>query len=272
MPDPTPDTTRPLRLAFTAAAVLASLISVGITASGTTTVRVGVSQPFAPVVDMVVGAAASAADAAAAASAVAGPDLTRNAEPAVSRAEPPAADFTPQIMATAAGVEIVTPSPEVRLIGFHQSGVRSALAWEPRGTPFHNGNAGRYRAPPATEGPRYAIMANRRRPTHPTTAVDVAVPHNTTLTSPVTGTVAEVKPYLLYGRYPDMLVTVVPDGRPDLRVVMMHLNAVRVAPGQRVEAGKTVLAPTAMPFPFQAQIEHFSGRMPHLHIELRRVG
>lgn len=273
MPHSAPDSTGLLRLACMAAGVLSCLVIVGLTASGPTTLRIGVSQPFSPVADIMVGIAAGAADAAAASAAVAGPDLSRRIESVVNRSDDapePAGAAKPPVFATAAGIPIVLPSPDVHAIGFHEATGRNALSWEPRGAPFTNRNAPRYAAPPATDGPDYAVLSTRRRGTAATSAIDLAVPHNSSLVSPVTGTVAYVNPYLLYGRYPDMLVTIIPEGRPDLRLVLVHMNGVRVSPGQRVVAGETPLAATAMQFPFRSQIDEFAGRHPHLHIEMRR--
>lgn len=266
-----PDNAGLLRLACVAAGVLSCLVAAGLTASGPTTLRIGMSQPFSPVADVVVGIAAGAADAAAASAAVAGPDLTRRVEATANRSEDtPSGSTNPQVFAVAAGIPIVVPSPDVRAIGFHEASGRNSVAWEPRGAPFTNRNAPRYAAPPPTAGPNYAVLSTRRRGTPATSAIDLAVPHNSALVSPVTGTVTYVNPYLLYGRYPDTIVTIVPDGRPDLRLVMVHLNGVRVRPGERVVAGETPLAATAMLFPFRSQIDEFAGRHPHLHIEMRR--
>lgn len=219
--------------------------------------------PFGPVV----GVAAGAAEAAAVSTMAALPDL-RRPEPSTSREE--ARPWRSEVLATAGGVEIHTPAEHLRTIGFHQSGAGSAVPLEPRGAPFTNRNLPRYTPPPPTAGPDYAILGHRRRATGPTTAVDLAVPHNHTLYSPVSGTVVSVRPYLLYGRYPDLVATVVPDARPDLRVVLYHMNGILVAPGHRLVAGETPLARTAMPFPFRSQIDEFSGPGPHLHLEVRR--
>ncbi|HVM14794.1 MAG TPA: hypothetical protein VM287_10765 [Egibacteraceae bacterium] len=231
----------------------------------------GPPQPFAPIASLA-GVAAGAADAVAVSVAVALPDGWGRAEPAASRTEGPMALAHPQVFATAAGVPLVTPSDQTRVVGFHQAGSGAALPLEPQGTPFTNRNVPRYTPLPPSEGPDYAVMANRRRSTHPASAVDVAVPHNVTLTSPVSGTVDTVTPYLLYGRHPDLIITVVPEGRPELRLVIIHVNGALVAPGQRLVAGETPIARTAMPFPFSSQIDEWAGQGPHMHLEMRRVG
>lgn len=229
---------------------------------------IGPSQPFAPM-STVLGVAASAADAAAVSAAWALPDRS---DPSPSRAQGPAAPQTPQVFAHASGVPLFTPSGQAAVVGYHQASSHTAVPLEPQGAPFTNRNVPRYTPLPASAGPDYAVLADRRRGTHPTSAVDIAVPHNTPLTSPVTGTVASVTPYLLYGRSPDLIVTVVPDGRPDLRVVMIHVNGNLVEPGQHLVAGETPVALTAMQFGFNSQIDELAGPGPHVHIEMRRAG
>lgn len=225
---------------------------------------IGPSQPFAPM-STVLGVAASAADAAAVSAAWALPDRS---DLAPSRAQGFAA---PQVFAHASGVPLLTPSGQAAVVGYHQAASHSAVPLEPQGAPFTNRNVPRYTPLPASPGPDYAVLADRRRGTHPTSAVDIAVPHNTPLTSPVTGTVVSVTPYLLYGRSPDLIVTVVPEGRPDLRLVMIHVNGNLVEPGQRVVAGQTPVALTAMQFGFNSQIDELAGPGPHVHIEMRRA-
>lgn len=254
------------------AAFLAGLAATTVGGSAVATLTLtGPSQPFAPIVSMA-GIAASAADAASVSVAVALPDALRRAVPATSRSGDLSPPGPPQVFATSAGVPLVLPSDQLRTVGYHQAGSGAALPLEPRGAPFTNRNVPRYTPLPPTEGPNYAVMGNRRRGTHPTSAVDIAVPHNATLRSPVTGTVADVTPYLLYGRHPDLILTIVPEGRPDLRLVMIHINGALVAPGQRVVAGQTPIAHTAMPFPFNSQIDEWAGYGPHTHIEMRRAG
>lgn len=251
------------------AAFLAGLAATTVGGSAVATLTLtGPSQPFAPIASMA-GIAASAADAANVSVAVA---LPGRAVPAASRS----GDLSPPgplpVFALSAGVPLVIPSGQATAVGYHQAGAGSALPLEPRGAPFTNRNVPRYTPLPPSEGPDYAVMANRRRGTHATSAVDIAVPHNVTLRSPVTGTVASVTPYLLYGRHPDLILTIVPEGRPELRLVMIHINGSLVSPGQHVVAGETPVAHTAMPFPFNSQIDEWAGYGPHTHIEMRQAG
>lgn len=170
-----------------------------------------------------------------------------------------------------AGVRDLTLSlPQgARAIGFHESGTSGAVPMHPMGIPRVNDNLPRLSSAPVGDGFEYLVLGSRGRRNGPTTAVDVSMPFNWPIQSPVTGTVVDAKAYLLYRQVPDNLLAIAPDGRPDLAVVLMHLNGLRVNIGDRVEAGKTVLALTARQLPFGSQIDRHAGRMPHVHLELR---
>lgn len=58
---------------------------------------------------------------------------------------------------------------------------------------------------------------------------------------------------------------------PRKRVVVLHTVSPRVEPGDRVRAGRTVIASRSRELPFGSQIDRYSGRrLPHVHIEVRR--
>lgn len=170
-------------------------------------------------------------------------------EQAAARVEMrPAAVAAPYPFATVDEVEFVTPSPRPLLVGFHEAAGHGTVALTP------------------TAG---EVLAPRGRGTAPTSAVDVALEPNDPVLAVVTGTVLDVSTYTLYGRLSDVLVTIVPDGRPDLRVRMLHIDDVRVSPGQHVTAGRDVVAGTARGLPVSSQIDRYTGRAaPHVHIEV----
>lgn len=156
-----------------------------------------------------------------------------------------------------------------RAIGFHESGTRGAKPLHPMGIPRVNDNLTRLAKAPVGDGFEYLILGSRERRNAPTSAVDVAMPFNVPVQSPVTGRVVDATAYLLYRQVPDNAVYLVPDSRPDLVVVLMHLNGLKVNVGDRVEAGKSVLALTSRLLPFGSQIDRYAGRMPHVHMEVR---
>jgi hypothetical protein len=89
--------------------------------------------------------------------------------------------------------------------------------------------------------------------------------------TPVSGTVTDVREYVLYGGHRDVRLEIAPDDAPDLRLVMIHIADVDVEAGDEVTAGETVVAGTARPFPFGSQIDRFTepDRWPHVHIEVK---
>lgn len=167
--------------------------------------------------------------------------------PALAVAAPRPAE--PETMATVAGVELVVPAVDPVAIGFHQGGT-SALELAPEEAP-------------------HDVMPSRGRNTAPTSAVDVAVGTDPTVTSPVTGTVTQVAEYTLYGRHEDVLMTIQPDGA-DVTVQLMHVRDVTVAAGQRVRAGEPIAEARLLPMPSQVDRLHRGPAGPHVHLDVSR--
>jgi biotin carboxyl carrier protein len=156
------------------------------------------------------------------------------------------------IFASANGVAIHSPSPEIVLVGFHQAAFRGVSQLR------HHKNV------------RMITLPSRRRATGSRSAADVSMPPATEVLSPVTGRVAAVQSYALYGRYPDLRMQIIPDDNPRMVLTVLHVTGARVKAGDRVEAGRTVIAREATKFPFTSQIDRFAGPLPHVHLELRR--
>jgi len=76
----------------------------------------------------------------------------------------------------------------------------------------------------------------------PDTAADVGARPGTTVLAPVTGVIVRIRPYLLYGRYPDYEIHIHPDGTTGMDVVMIHLTNVSARVGDHVDAGLTPIA------------------------------
>jgi biotin carboxyl carrier protein len=157
------------------------------------------------------------------------------------------------------------------LSGFHEASYRHAVRMRPWGSPLANDNPRKDARPPSDPGPNYVIMSTRGRPTHATSAADIAVPSDAVITSPVDGTVIEATPYALYGTYPDNRIRIRPTHRPDLVVTVLHVTGPRVAVGDTVTAGETPIAASATDFPFPSHVDAYSGgHPPHVHIEVKR--
>lgn len=150
-------------------------------------------------------------------------------------------------------VILLAPSLAVERIGFHQSTNDAARPLQPLET-----------AIPST------TLSSRNRDTTSRGAADVAVNPLLPITSPVTGTVLRAGGYTLYCHYRDDYVVIEPDAHPGWEVKMLHISGVAVRTGDRVEAGVTVLAPTAHVLPFSSQIDDLTAKpsWPHVHIEI----
>jgi hypothetical protein len=164
------------------------------------------------------------------------------------------------------------PSPTPVVVGFHEAATTAALGLHPVGTLTEDRNTTRTDLPAdVPDGTPYLVLSSRGRAAAPTSAMDVVLEPGDPVLSPVTGTVVDVRGYLLYGAHTDLRVEVVPDERPDLRLVLIHLDEVTVEIGDRVLAGATPLAGTARSFPFGSHIDRETepDRYPHVHLELK---
>lgn len=180
-------------------------------------------------------------------------------------------------LATYEELVIVQPSPHVALVGFHEAAYPGARGVGLAARPDRH--LGRRWVPHQERSNplRSMVLPGRGRPTGSATAIDVAVPAGRRIFAPMSGRVTVVEPYLLYGRYPDTRIVITPRGRPDLKLVILHVTGHDVAVGDRVRAGRDVIAASATPFPFESQIDRFTahevGRsLPHVHLELRPSG
>lgn len=188
-------------------------------------------------------------------------------KPVAPAPAPEPAPAAPKRLATAAGVELVTVSPEASVHGFHEGSTRS-LEMTPVGVAGANE---RGITLPANDdaGVEYVIMASRGRATSPTSAVDIALAEGHDVTSPVTGTVVDVSRYALYGNTSDVMIRIQPDANPDVHVTVFHVVDPTVQAGDKLTAGETVLAAGPRALPFGSQIDRFVGAAgPHVHIQV----
>lgn len=111
-------------------------------------------------------------------------------------------------------------------------------------------------------------MNSRGRGTKQTTAADVVVKDRTMVVSPLDGRVTLIKHYRLYGRYDDLHVEIEPDGYPQIRMAVIHIQDLAVKAGDRVAAGRTALGRPRR-FTFDAQVDRYvGGRVEHVHFQL----
>jgi hypothetical protein len=160
-------------------------------------------------------------------------------------------DYTP--FATVGGVTLLHPANRVEMIGYHESNLDGAQNLDPV----------------VTSAP-WTTLEGRGRDTAPRGSADVVVDPDAEIRAPVTGTVLYSGTYVLYCRYSDDFLIIEPDSRPGWEVKVLHIDGVRPRPGQRVEAGVTVIASRATRLPFASQVEEVAASppWPHVHIEV----
>ncbi len=116
-------------------------------------------------------------------------------------------------------------------------------------------------------------MWRSNRTGEPNTAADIGARPGTTVYSPVTGTVTLVRPYQLYGKHDDIEVHIRPDGYEDVDLVLIHLDGVTVAAGERVEGGATRIgAVRSMSDKMDLQLGRYEPTGGnHVHLQINRV-
>ncbi len=156
-------------------------------------------------------------------------------------------------LATADGLTLFGPVPYEQLVGimYHEAPVSdiggqaaAARTMQPLGGCLGNDNPDNTPADivlSAGGDPYYWIETSRYRGTNSTTAVDVGARAGCPVLAPISGTVEVAASYLLYSAYPDNVVKIRPDGRTDVLVEILHMGALTVAPGDRVQAGVSVI-------------------------------
>lgn len=151
------------------------------------------------------------------------------------------------------GLTLHHPAEVVELIGLHQSNHEGARDLQP-----------------VQGAAAWQVMESRGRLSGLQSAADVVVQPGTAILAPVTGTVLRAGSYTLYCDLRDEYVVIEPDGMPGFEVKVLHIVGVQVAPGDRVEAGATVIAGEAHLLPFRSQVDALTAEpsWPHTHIEV----
>jgi biotin carboxyl carrier protein len=157
------------------------------------------------------------------------------------------------LFATAGPVELFHPARRVELIGFHEAG--------------HDGSQQQTVAAGAAPS---VVLESRGRNTGSRTAADLVVDPDIEIRSPVTGTVIRGGTYVLYCDHSDDFLVIEPDAAPGWEVKIFHIDGLLVGVGDRVEAGRTPIAPHATRLPFESQVDEFTVEPsnPHVHVEV----
>lgn len=173
------------------------------------------------------------------------------------------------IFAGVDGLPLQLPHARPLYVGFHEASRAEALALDPVGRLIANDNPTKFTPGEDGPGPAYHVLSSRGRARPATSAVDVVLRTGSEVAAPVTGRVVEVRDYALYGSLRDWRIVIEPADRPDLHVVLIHLESPRVRVGDRVVAGSTPLA-TVRLLPMPSHVDYaLNERHPHVHIEAK---
>ncbi|MBN1192141.1 MAG: hypothetical protein JXA36_00395 [Coriobacteriia bacterium] len=107
----------------------------------------------------------------------------------------------------------------------------------------------------------------------PDTAADMGADYGTPVWSPVTGTVTQVRPYMLYEKYEDVEIHIRPDGREDADLVVIHVQDVLIATGDRVKGGVTQIGSVRkMSDKIEIQLSGYTTNGgDHVHMQINQV-
>ena len=156
------------------------------------------------------------------------------------------------VYATAGPLALHLPAADVQLVGFHESNHDGAQQQELAGS-----------------GVPTLTLPSRNRGTPSRSSADVVAAPDAAVLAPVTGTVLRAGTYVLYCDHTDHYVVIEPDARPGWEVKVLHFVGLRVAAGDRVTAGATVLGDHPRVLPFRSQVDDYSNPVwPHVHVEV----
>ena len=202
-----------------------------------------------------------------------GDDLRAARTDGTSTAPAPDA-WADNVIALYEDVDIHQMSPEVRMVGFHEGGSQ-ANDVTPGSTPDRDLGDEVVESVDREDPLPSMVLPTRDRGTGSATAIDVAVPDGEKVYAPISGTVTAANQYSLYGEHPDTIITIQPDGHPEVMMEILHVEGAQVEVGDRVVAGETVIADSPNLLPFSSQIDRYvteDGKaLPHVHLEMQRL-
>jgi hypothetical protein len=175
-----------------------------------------------------------------------------------------------RIIGTGVGIHFPAGPKQLVAVGFHQADNRKGKRFVPRMKCLGIKSARTTRAYLKKNPAAKLFQQPRRgRGTSNFSAADCSVPRKTTVLSPVSGIVTNVRSYKLYGRIKDMRLEIRPDGAPHLRVVMIHIDKVKVKKGWRVTGGKSQVA-VVRNLKINSTIDRYvpAKRVDHVHIQV----
>jgi len=192
---------------------------------------------------------------------------------AQDQGEEPAAVVQLPVLGRVGDLLVHVPAEDAVLVSYHEAAFPEALAISPFGSLLGNENPTRGIDHVAdADGVPFHVQVSRGRANAPTSAVDVVMRPGEAVRAPVTGTITDVRSYRLYGSHVDVRLELRADDAPDRAVVLIHVQDIMVAAGDRVVVGD-VLAGAARQFPFSAVVDRQTApdRFGHVHLEVKLV-
>lgn len=166
------------------------------------------------------------------------------------------------------------PYKNIRGIGYHESSHTRAYSMTPIGQLLKNDNPWDLDVELNSTAPlpTYNIMVSRGEYAYGTTVADIAMDPNTPVRAPISGTVSKIEPKVIYDEYEDRQIEVIPDGLPDVRVAFLHIDNIKIKPGDHLTQGKTIIGiPHDWRPYFASEIDDYvKPSMPHVHVQVDR--
>ncbi len=167
---------------------------------------------------------------------------------------------------------LYAPYANIRGIGYHESSHTRAYSLTPIGQCLINDNGWDVDAALNSRAqlPTYYIMESRGEYAYGTTVADIAMDPGTPVLAPVNGTVLKIEPKVIYDEFEDLQVEIVPDGLPNVRVAFLHIDQIKVKPGDKLKQGKTVMGiPRDWRPYFASELDDYvKPPMPHVHVQV----
>jgi len=215
------------------------------------------------------------------------PSTNPSVTQAGATSQEPEGPATP-LFATYRSLQIHLPVAEQDLteVAFHQAAGPKALPMEsllPDADPSlvdHKRGTNRVPAEPDPDAIEPAVLGGKvirmwraSRSGAPDTAADIGALPGVPVIAPVSGTVIEVKPYLLYGVHNDLEIHIQPTGWPEIDLVIIHVTDPTVKAGDLVVGGITRIASVRL---LSDRVNHqLADYTPdpgdHIHMQLNRV-
>lgn len=164
----------------------------------------------------------------------------------------------------------------VTAIGYHEAFNPQSVQLAPRGIEKNTKKMSRQKfleLKTKYEELIYSLMWRGFRGGPINSSVDVGAKAGTLTYAPISGRVAQIRKYKLYGRIPDNEVHILPEGYNDRHLVIIHINDLKVRAGDRVATGITPIGRVRqLSHFFKQQLSDYSKEAgDHAHYQINKL-